>query len=606
MQLKENIELYPYQKDIINWMNHTNDNDLSNGGVLFVEMGLGKTFTTLEYIRQSNSKNNLIICSKSLIGEWLNQIDKFYDIKPSIFVMHSDYNNLKNITKEELLKYDIILTTYNIVTRANKVRNSPPKSSNFYSNNLIFKIRESMWEKWYIRDNNNYLNNVNYGTHSIFNIQWNNVICDECQCLSNWKTKTFQSIYTLNCQNIYGLSGTPIKNNRNELITLLKLFKCKGFKYPSNWGKEDISDEYYDLFYNVDYNKANITLPKLNESIYELNLKQNVIKIYDNYLTLWDYYMQRHKDGYQDSIPKLMGLFIRFRQLCLDPYLLVNNKKSCLQYMEVNELLTEEEIKKTHTNWEKYNHNLSFGNEKYEGIKNKINEVINREEKVIIFSSFTSYLEKLSKKIKDEENINSTFIKSEQSIKERHELINNWKNDTNNNILMMNFRIGAEGLNLIEANNVIFIDTWWNFTYEKQAIARCYRIGQKKEVNVYRFIYKNSIETLMYNKSHFKEDIFNKIKNKEDKEDETTKVSLENMTKIVDILKGIINEEIKLSKKENIIKKFPNEDTECCICLDNINENNFTQLKCGHYYHKKCITQWEKIKKNCPYCREDI
>ncbi len=58
----------------------------------------------------------------------------------------------------------------------------------------------------------------------------------------------------------------------------------------------------------------------------------------------------------------------------------------------------------------------------------------------------------------------------------------------------MSIRAGATGLNLAFANNVMICDPWWNPSHEEQAIGRVHRIGQTQDVNVYRFIMKNSIE----------------------------------------------------------------------------------------------------------------
>ena len=80
----------------------------------------------------------------------------------------------------------------------------------------------------------------------------------------------------------------------------------------------------------------------------------------------------------------------------------------------------------------------------------------------------------------------------------------------------MNFKIGSEGLNLIEANNVILLDTWWNFALEDQAICRCKRNGQTKKVNIYRILTNNSIELLIYKKAQYKKGLFKKLKEKEE------------------------------------------------------------------------------------------
>jgi len=590
MKKKEDCNLYHYQQNIIQWMSGIRDNPIhgSKGGVLFVEMGLGKTFTTLEYIRQTNAKNTLIICSKTLIQEWLKQIEKFYDVQPKVFVLHSDFNNLKNVTVKDLKEADIVLTTYNIVSRANKI-NSDFK----ISDRLIWKEEITRKKsKWCIDNHCNGNNGILTGIHSLYSMNWSNLICDECQTITNWKTSCFQAIYALNSTYVFGLSGTPIKNNKNELMTTLKFLRVTGYNYPSDWKKDRLYDDLFTLFYDVNYEKARIELPDINEIILELDANDLQKNLIEKYICLWEKYISSARDTYGDLITKLMGLFTRFRQINIDPFLLVQTESGVKQFIEATIMDEEQLASVNQNNYKSFNHGIEFGTAKFEEIKRIITEVKARQEKVIIFTSFSSYLKMIEQRLPNEP---MTFIQSEDSITSRMSKINKWKKDPHNHILMMNYRIGAEGLNLTEANNVILLDTWWNFTFEKQAIARCNRIGQEKNVNVYRLIYKNSIETLMFNKSVFKSDIFNKIKNNENLNDSESCLSLENMNKIIKYMKtGVGKLELRTGNKD-----------ECPICLGDLEGDTHT-TECGHDFHTACISQWRQVNNTCPCCRGNL
>lgn len=76
----------------------------------------------------------------------------------------------------------------------------------------------------------------------------------------------------------------------------------------------------------------------------------------------------------------------------------------------------------------------------------------------------------------------------------RQKAIKRFRQKKNCCFLIVSIRAGAVGLNLAFANNVIICDPWWNPSHQDQAIGRVHRIGQTKDVNVYRFIMKNSIE----------------------------------------------------------------------------------------------------------------
>ena len=79
------------------------------------------------------------------------------------------------------------------------------------------------------------------------------------------------------------------------------------------------------------------------------------------------------------------------------------------------------------------------------------------------------------------------------------DLVNEFNNNDDIKIFLISLKAGGTGLNLIGADMVIHYDPWWNISAENQATDRTYRIGQKKNVQVYKLITKNSIEEKIYN-----------------------------------------------------------------------------------------------------------
>jgi len=526
--MKPQYSLHNYQQSSVEWMKTVRHNPVGSGGVLFMEMGLGKSITTLEYLQQTNIRRktdlvnsmthfpkditnlfntftyginkhepSLIICSKTLINEWVNQINKFYEEKPKYYILHNNFNKIKDVTVKELQQYDIIFTTYHMVARGNKLTN--------FSGRYIYKDGAEFFSKYVIAENNNqylrrhYLGQELRGISCIYGLVWDNVICDECQTLTNWRTTFFKSIYSLASKYKFGLSGTPIKNNKNELIALLKFLKVQGFNVMKDWAKIELQEEVFSLFKKVDYDDAGIILPTENRFEIPILMNQKQGEIYAKYVEeLWELYRgQLERDNVKSAA--IMGLFIRLRQICLDPYLLTLKRKSNDQYETVMQERSNE---------------LTFNNVKLTRVLNIIQNREDLGEKVIIFSAFTSYLKLLNEHLTSIGK-NNTFIESKNSIRTRQLKINNWKTSEDNNVLIMNYGIGAEGLNLVEANNIIILDTWWNFSLEAQAIARVKRIGQIREVNVYRLLMKNTIESIILEKSQLKMNLFQKLKNKE-------------------------------------------------------------------------------------------
>ena len=96
----------------------------------------------------------------------------------------------------------------------------------------------------------------------------------------------------------------------------------------------------------------------------------------------------------------------------------------------------------------------------------------------------------ISKKFKQD----VLFLHGSQTLKEKTEVINNFQEDEDYKILVATLKTGGTGLNLTAARNVIHYDLWWNPAVENQATDRVHRIGQDKDVMVYRLITKGTLE----------------------------------------------------------------------------------------------------------------
>eukprot|EP00948_MAST-09A_sp_MAST-9A-sp1_P004216 g4216.t1 len=116
-----------------------------------------------------------------------------------------------------------------------------------------------------------------------------------------------------------------------------------------------------------------------------------------------------------------------------------------------------------------------------------------KKEKVLIFSNFTSFLD-LVRNHFSKSGIGCVSITGKQTPRQRSDAIKAFKNDPNVTAFLISMKAGGTGLNLVTANHCYICDVWWNYSTEEQAMDRCYRIGQKKDVKVVRFCIENSIE----------------------------------------------------------------------------------------------------------------
>ncbi len=115
-------------------------------------------------------------------------------------------------------------------------------------------------------------------------------------------------------------------------------------------------------------------------------------------------------------------------------------------------------------------------------------------EKTLIFTQYQEMGKLLVELLEKEFNLNIPFLHGGVSRKGRDEMVDDFQNNRATRILILSLKAGGTGLNLTEANNVIHYDLWWNPAVEAQATDRAYRIGQKRNVLVHRFITQNTFE----------------------------------------------------------------------------------------------------------------
>ena len=127
---------------------------------------------------------------------------------------------------------------------------------------------------------------------------------------------------------------------------------------------------------------------------------------------------------------------------------------------------------------------------KFEVILEMLEEIISEGNRVLIFSQFTSLLALLKKELK-QRKIEFCYLDGKTA--NRQTVVDGFK-ESGHPVFLMSLKAGGVGLNLVEANYVFLLDPWWNPAVEAQAIDRVHRIGQKRAVNAYRFIAKNTVE----------------------------------------------------------------------------------------------------------------
>ena len=170
-------------------------------------------------------------------------------------------------------------------------------------------------------------------------------------------------------------------------------------------------------------------------------------------------------NGFEKSQIKILALLMRLRQIVCHPSLFIDNYKG-----ESSKLNQCAEL---------------------------IKDAVESGHKILLFSSYTGMFNIIEEELK-KDNIKYFKLTGATKVGERINLVDRFNEDEEIKVFLISLKAGGTGLNLTGADMVIHYDPWWNLSAENQATDRTYRIGQKKNVQVYKLITKNTIEEKIY------------------------------------------------------------------------------------------------------------
>lgn len=459
------------------------DYDL-RGGIIALDMGLGKTFTSLYHcMRQgerinSSIKQTLIICPKTALYTWVNEIKKFYGNTVSYFVFRKDENRVSNITKEELSRYNIILTNYEYVRNLAKDRNVFNKVCLRDLQGRVFGANSP--DHPVLRDDK--------GEGLLFSTCWPRIISDESHNFSNYKTSLWRAMISLCGKAKFCLSGTPIKNSSQDLYAQYKFI---GYYEPEFNVKNFHKLELSKFIHHSDYKKAGIVLPEANHIRVACELENEQADIYEMFLKRANQEYNNFTIG-GTSFAAIFTLFLRLRQICIAPYTIIPDAKkvNTKEYLEAQEQL--DYMTGGMASW--INDKEGTAGLKASKIE-KIAEIVKsvpKGEKIVIFTMFKRVIDLVQEKLLKMEGFDKKIVCIDGSVtgKRRDECITAFK-ERDYDVMIVSYKIGAESLNLTEARHVVLTESWWNSAVIEQSKGRIYRIGQTKSVNIYELYVPN-------------------------------------------------------------------------------------------------------------------
>ena len=465
----------------------------------FYDVVSEKFYSVLYNIIQQYSEHhqfpNLVVCSKTVAYEWKRDIKKFFgDSCPFLYFHRSELKTFNSITYDEIKNYKIVITTYETIMGIAKKYKLADRQFEFDQFNRRSGIRASREPS---------LENAKTvkGGLLLFKIPWNRIIADESHRFANPKSSTFYSMMCLYGKSKWCLSGTPLRNYSSDVYSQFRFCGYDQIIIPAQFNYNIYEkNKLYEFILCKDYKDAGIILPEIKDNTIIIDLDGREKEIYD-------YYHGATKKVYNGfligsyNFSNVLTLFLRLRQICVSPYtILAESSRKYKAEQEDKDYTISQQILDEMTDglatWVK-NKNGTAGIEsaKMKAIIDIISKV-NPGEKTLVFTSFKKVIDIATLALKTKMPQKKFLIlDGDVTGVIREKTLDMFKDQTlGYDVLFISYKVGSEGLNLIEANNVIFCENWWNPVVLQQAKARSYRIGQKNIVNTWSIVIRNSIE----------------------------------------------------------------------------------------------------------------
>jgi SNF2 family DNA or RNA helicase len=465
-----NGTLREYQRRGVAWLQYLEN--LGLNGCLADDMGLGKTVQIIARLVNERAANNslpetsktkkttkttkgkktadfvdaestliltptLLIAPTSVVGNWQKEIEKFAPHLRAI-VHHGSDRTQDNETFQNICQtHDLIITSFTLIRKD-----------------------ESLFSS----------------------MNWHRIVIDEAQNIKNPKAAQTKAILKLEAKHRLALTGTPVENR------LLDLWSIFNFLNPGYLGKEAQFKKAFEtpIQKNNDQIQSGV-LKKLVEPFILRRVKtdQSIIKdlpdkieqkLYTNLTkeqaSLYEAVVRdvekqlNEVEGIQRK-GLILSTLLKLKQIC-------NHPRQFLQ--DGSDFTTVR------------SHKLSR-------LSEMIEEAVSEGESILVFTQFTEIGEALEKYIRQKLHYNTYYIHGGTNRDKRERMITEFQDpETEPSVFILSLKAGGVGITLTKANHVFHFDRWWNPAVEDQATDRAFRIGQKKNVFVHKFVTIGSLE----------------------------------------------------------------------------------------------------------------
>ncbi|PIR18785.1 MAG: ATP-dependent helicase, partial [Elusimicrobia bacterium CG11_big_fil_rev_8_21_14_0_20_64_6] len=437
-------ELRPYQRTGVQWLSFLSR--LGLGACLADDMGLGKTIQVLALLlllkREAGKKDgrarpSILVMPASLLANWKSELERFAPTLSAKFLHPSEMEageiaRISRAPAQELSDVDAVFTSYGMILR----------------------------QPW-LKD-----------------VSWRLSILDEAQAIKNPSARQTKAVKELRADARVALTGTPIENCLSDLWSLFD-FLCPGllgtlkqFDAFARVLEGRPTDGYAPLralarpyiLRRLKTDPAVISdLPEKTEVKAFCALTRKQAALYQESVSE----LRRRLDGL-DGIERrgaILAFLLRLKQICNHP----------AQWLGTGDYSPE-------------------GSGKFSRLREIAEEIVSRQEKVLIFTQFREMTGPLAEFLAVLFGRPGAVLHGGVPVKKRKELVNAFQAEDGPPFFVLSLKAGGTGLNLTAASHVVHFDRWWNPAVENQATDRAFRIGQKRNVMVHKFVCRGTIE----------------------------------------------------------------------------------------------------------------
>ena len=439
-------ELRPYQAKGVGWLSFLETWGL--GACLADDMGLGKTIQLIAFLlnlKQQDllTKPTLLVCPTSVINNWEREVEKFAPKLNTLIHHGSQREQGKSFIKQAEDK-QLVITSYSLVQRDLK---------------------------------------------TLSRIEWQGIVLDEAQNIKNPTAKQSQAVREIPAGFRIALTGTPVENRLTELWSILD-FLNPGFLGNRNFFQKRFAapiEKYGDreslnilrsltqpfILRRLKTDKNIIQdLPEKQEMNVFCGLSAEQAELYQQ---LVDNSLEEIEDS--EGIKRrglILTLLLRLKQLCNHPELIEDDKP------KKSEIITD---------------NFGDRSGKLMRLEEMLEEIVDEGDRSLIFTQFSEWGKILKPYLEAKLKEEVIFLYGATPREARQEMVDRFQNEPNGpKIFILSLKAGGTGLNLTRANHVFHVDRWWNPAVENQATDRAFRIGQKRNVQVHKFVCTGTLE----------------------------------------------------------------------------------------------------------------